>query len=300
MPRHLGLAVGALLLLSGCLPPPGVRNAERGPDPGEVDKLKDRVESLQKALGQQGQKLAKLRQAMASKDQSETDPPELTERLGLMKERVHELGGRTEVNGHELDRLSRQLEKQLTQIRAELEQLDNRIVALEEKSYAMAGDPAEENNMGAMKAPQKGGGSSDATDESAKPEDRPADERAYRDAFQSLRAGDYEKSIEGFQKFLGNHPESEYADNAQYWLGEAFYVRGKYERALEAFQGVGQRFPESDKGPAALLKKGYAYYELQDYRNARKTLLKVVEEYPDHRVAGLAQQRLERIRKEQF
>jgi len=99
---------------------------------------------------------------------------------------------------------------------------------------------------------------------------------------------------------LARFPDSRYADNAQYWLGESYYVQGKYERALEAFQEVGERFPESDKVPDALLKQGFAYYELSDYRRARQTLMGVTERFPDHRVGKYARDRLERIRQEQL
>jgi tol-pal system protein YbgF len=115
-----------------------------------------------------------------------------------------------------------------------------------------------------------------------------------------VKDGEYEKAREALRKFLKEYPGSEYADNAQYWLAETYYVMGEYENALEEFQSVTAEYPQSDKVPGAKLKQGYSYYELQDYRQARKELIEVMDEYPDHRVASMAKQQLEQIRKEQF
>ena len=85
------------------------------------------------------------------------------------------------------------------------------------------------------------------------------------------------------------------ADNAQYWLGEAYYVNKQYPESLAAFQRVVEKFPGSRKLPDALLKIGYCDYELKDYSAARSALEQVAAKYPDSASARLAQQRLEKM-----
>ena len=59
---------------------------------------------------------------------------------------------------------------------------------------------------------------------------------AYSKAFALLKEGQYKQSIVAFEKFKASYPNSKYADNAQYWLGEASYVSRDYKKALTEFQ----------------------------------------------------------------
>jgi tol-pal system protein YbgF len=120
----------------------------------------------------------------------------------------------------------------------------------------------------------------------------------YESAFDSLKEGRYAEAARRFQAFLDQYPESEFAPNAQYWLGESYYVTQNYQIALEAFQRLLSRFPSSNKAPDALLKVGYCHYELRQWAQAESTLNQVVQQYPDTTVARLAQGRLRALRLE--
>jgi tol-pal system protein YbgF len=120
----------------------------------------------------------------------------------------------------------------------------------------------------------------------------------YTAAFDLLKEGQYSKSITSFGSFLANYPNSKYADNAQYWLGEANYVSREYKTALDAFQTLIAKYPESTKIPGARLKIGYTYYELKNWSAAKDALMQVVKLYPDTSVATKANDRLERIKRE--
>lgn len=127
----------------------------------------------------------------------------------------------------------------------------------------------------------------------------PEAERAlYDKAFQSLKDLKYADAAEQFRDFLGVYPNSEYADNAQYWLGESYYVTRNYEIALEAFQGLMSNYPDSPKVPDGLLKIGYTHYELKQWDQARAALTQVQEQYPDTTLARLAGSRLRSMKLE--
>lgn len=126
-----------------------------------------------------------------------------------------------------------------------------------------------------------------------------ADEKAAYDmAFQALKELRYADAAEDFQSFLDQYPNSEYADNAQYWLGESYYVTRNYDIALQAFQTLLDQYPESPKGPDALLKVGYTHYELEQWDSARAALTQVQENYPDSTLSRLAENRLRSMRME--
>ena len=121
---------------------------------------------------------------------------------------------------------------------------------------------------------------------------------AYDQAFQSLKDLKYADAAQQFQSFLNQYPNSEYADNAQYWLGESYYVTRNYDIALEAFQNLLSNYPDSPKIADGLLKIGYTHYELKQWDQARAALTQVQEQYPDTTLARLAGSRLRSMKLE--
>lgn len=127
----------------------------------------------------------------------------------------------------------------------------------------------------------------------------PDDEKAaYDQAFQALKDLRYADAAEEFQAFLTRYPGSDYADNAQYWLGESYYVTRNYDLALKSFQDLLDHFPDSPKAPDALLKIGYTHYELEQWDSARAALTQVQEQYPESTLSRLAENRLRSMRME--
>ncbi len=125
-----------------------------------------------------------------------------------------------------------------------------------------------------------------------------AEKAAYEKAFQALKELRYADAAQEFQGFLDRYPQSEYAGNAQYWLGESYYVTRNYEIALTSFQRLLDRYPQSTKVPDALLKIGYTHYELKQWDQARAALAQVQADYPDTTLARLAENRLRSMRME--
>lgn len=120
----------------------------------------------------------------------------------------------------------------------------------------------------------------------------------YSKAYTLLIEGQYEQSIKAFERFKSAYPDSKYADNAQYWLGEANSALRKYKEALAVFQQLIAQYPESPKIPGARLKIGYMYFELKNWSAARETLQQVMSMYPDTKVAKMANERLQRMKRE--
>ena len=118
---------------------------------------------------------------------------------------------------------------------------------------------------------------------------------AYAQAFEALKSGNYGAAIAGFRLYLADYPSGDLADNAQYWLGETYYVTRDYDNAAVAFRAVGERWPNSRKAPDALLKLGFTQYELKQYAEARATLTQVTKRFPDSEAAKLAAERLKRL-----
>jgi len=121
---------------------------------------------------------------------------------------------------------------------------------------------------------------------------------AYTRAFNTLKEGRYKQAIDEFKAFQKNYPESAYAANAQYWLGETYSVSRDYKTSLNEFQKVVSDYPDSNKVEGALLKIGFTYYEMQDWSSAKTALELVINKYPGTTVARKAKERLQRMKRE--
>ena len=78
----------------------------------------------------------------------------------------------------------------------------------------------------------------------------------YLKAFGLYSANSFPAAIESFESFLKNNPQSDYAANALYWIGECHYTLSHLPKAKEAFSKVAENYPKSSKTPDALLKLG--------------------------------------------
>lgn len=125
-----------------------------------------------------------------------------------------------------------------------------------------------------------------------------AEKAAYDQAFQSLKDLRYADSADQFRAFLDQYPDSDWADNAQYWLGESYYVTKNYALAIESFSQLMERYPDSPKVADAMLKLGYTHYELKQWEQAENALAGVTQQYPGTTVARLAESRLRSMRME--
>lgn len=115
----------------------------------------------------------------------------------------------------------------------------------------------------------------------------------YRAAVELVKAGKTADAVTALRAFLRSYPRHEYADNAQYWLGEAFYATKDYQHALVEFRATIETYPRGNKVPDALLKVGYCYTALGQTDKARAVLEQVVNLYPKSEPAALAAKRLE-------
>ncbi len=95
-----------------------------------------------------------------------------------------------------------------------------------------------------------------------------------------------------FASSCAKSPKSEYADDAQYWIGEAYFANRDYNRAILEFNEVLLRYPKGDKVPAALLRQASAFAELGDKVDARLVLQKLVSEHGDSPEAEKGRQKL--------
>ncbi|MFQ5542609.1 MAG: tol-pal system protein YbgF [Candidatus Binatia bacterium] len=125
--------------------------------------------------------------------------------------------------------------------------------------------------------------------------ERDDERRDYDRAWKLIERKDYRGAIARFKRFLKKHSKSEYADNAQYWIGESYYAIRQFDQAILEFDAVRRKYPNGDKVPAALLKQGFAFAELGDKVDARLILQELIVRYPDSKEAVKAKEKVKSL-----
>jgi tol-pal system protein YbgF len=120
-------------------------------------------------------------------------------------------------------------------------------------------------------------------------------DQVYSSVYNDYLMGNYELAIAGFQDFLTNFPDSEYSDNASYYLGVCYHEKGRYEQAIQAFDQAINLYPRADKTPPAYFKKGSAQERLYLSAEAIETWRKLATIFPESQEAILAVQELDRL-----
>lgn len=117
----------------------------------------------------------------------------------------------------------------------------------------------------------------------------------YDDAYLDLNRGNYSLALVGFQDYLRKSPDSELADNAQYWIGECYYAQRDFHKATDEFLKVEQNYPKGDKVPASLLKVAYSYLQVEDRGAARRVLRDLVSRFPSSEEAAQGRAKLQML-----
>ena len=91
---------------------------------------------------------------------------------------------------------------------------------------------------------------------------------------------DYGAAEVAFKTFLQNHPRNALSGNAQYWLGESFYVRGQYKNAAGAFLKGYTVYSKSVKAPDSLLKLAMSLKRLGQKQAACETFAELGVRFP--------------------
>lgn len=120
-------------------------------------------------------------------------------------------------------------------------------------------------------------------------------QRLYDSAYRDFVKGQYALAQQGFVQYLQMFPESDLADNAQYWIGECNYSQKKYAEAIQAFQTVITKYPEGEKVPAAMLKMSYAQIASGKTAAAKENLAALIKRFPQANEANLARTRLQEL-----
>ena len=242
---------------------------------------------------------------------------ELMGRLEQLQAEVQQLTGKVDEQAFRIDELKKHQTKMYSDFDERLQGIENKANGTEqptaESTSETAGTGDEAPKEGESLAPAPEAVPANEAIPVNKPESAPAEKpldnqapkpkpdtgqvsgpekQEYQQAYNELRNGHTNQSIDQFKAYLVKYPTGVYANNAQYWLGEAYRVNQDNEAARKAFNDVIGKYPDAAKVPDALLKLGYIEIDQKNMAKAREYLTRVITDYPKSPAALLASKKL--------
>jgi len=216
-------------------------------------------------------------------------------RLNDVEQQLRDLTGRVEELGHKLDQATQDLQSYK-------EANDLRFQELQGGGAAAGATGAATAGAGAAAKPSV---TFDAGNTAAKPaqvaEAAPlvtlpagTPQVQYDFAIDLLKRGQFPEARDAFKQFLAQHPKDTLAGNAQYWLGETYYVQQQYKDAADSFLKGYTTYSKSSKAPDSLLKLGMTLGALKQKDAACATFGQLKEQFPHASPAVVARNKQER------
>ncbi|MBI2218489.1 MAG: tol-pal system protein YbgF [Candidatus Rokubacteria bacterium] len=115
-------------------------------------------------------------------------------------------------------------------------------------------------------------------------------EQVYAAALGTFRAREHGQAVLEFLDFIGRFPKHPLAGNAQYWIGEAYYVQRDYRQAIAEFEKVFDHGARHRKVPDALLKIGMSHRALREVAKAADVWRRLVRDHPKSDAAAKARE----------
>ena len=116
-------------------------------------------------------------------------------------------------------------------------------------------------------------------------------EQLFAVAYSDYSRGNDALALSEFRQYVGAYPDSELADNAEYWIGEILYAQKKYRGAVDAFFRVFDISPKGDKAAIALYKRALALAEMGRRDEAVAQLNALIKAYPKRPESEMAKKR---------
>ena len=123
----------------------------------------------------------------------------------------------------------------------------------------------------------------------------PDPDSLYNSGLTDYNSGQYDLAIQAFQDYLHYYGGTDRASNAQFYIGDSYYIQKKYKNAITEYDKCIERYPQGNKAAEAQLRKGFALLELGERSAGARELRSVIEQYPNSHEADLARQRLRKL-----
>ncbi|HXE11971.1 MAG TPA: tetratricopeptide repeat protein [Bryobacteraceae bacterium] len=105
-------------------------------------------------------------------------------------------------------------------------------------------------------------------------------ESAWQNAEKDRLGGNTDLALKEYQDYITYFPNTDYAPNAQFEIGEIYYNKQDYPNALKAFDTLLERFPDNPRTRSAHFMKGQTLLHTGDKDGAVQEFKYIVANYP--------------------
>ncbi|MFQ5538970.1 MAG: tol-pal system protein YbgF [Candidatus Binatia bacterium] len=281
------------VFFSGCVGPQELTLVEREQQRLRIENATVREENTALRSGLDGVR-SRLADTQATLQEMQRDLSAFGEKIREIQHQVNrQMGLSAREGGQRIKDLSAQIARIDDELKAQ-----GALLQAREKEFKVLHEAVLRVTQGRANTAATGGVALGTKPEQVKPVlsgERDDERRDYDRAWKLIERKDYRGAIARFKRFLKKHSKSEYADNAQYWIGESYYAIRQFDQAILEFDAVRRKYPNGDKVPAALLKQGFAFAELGDKVDARLILQELIVRYPDSKEAVKAKEKVKSL-----
>lgn len=198
-----------------------------------------------------------------------------------LETQLRQMNGRLEEQSHEIRQLRTELERFSSDARMRFDALEAKKVQSQPAVSALQKEGTQEQQPYKWSSKSVQQQNSVIDPQPVALSKLPGDQAAasYESAFSLLKAARYDEAEQGFVGFLKTYPDHALVGNAQYWLGETYYVRGKYDEAAQAFAEGFKKYPKGAKAPDNLLKLGMSLAAMGKKEDACLALAQIDQEF---------------------
>jgi tol-pal system protein YbgF len=257
----------------------------------DVALLQDQVRTLQRAQDEKFAAMqALVQQTLDSVNRTNTAVAVMENKINdALKAQQQLAGGAVAGVGQKLDQMS----EDFRAVRESVLDMNTRMGKLDAK---MADLQNLINTMRTPVAPPPGSpNSGDLGTTTQAPTGPPAGMQAgatYTNAYRDYMGRKDDLAMQEFSDYLKYFPKTDFAPNAQYYIGDIYYRKGDYENALPAFDAVLEQYTDSSKTPDAHFMKGMTLLKLGKRDAAAREFRDVYAKDPTSEIAARAKEQL--------
>ncbi len=251
----------------------------------DVATLNEQIKNLQQSI-QQNQTELKLgiQQATDIANRANTSIAVLQSNIeNILGKQASAVGQTAAGVGTKVDQLTeefRSVRETIADMNTRLGKLDQKVTDLANAARTIQSPPPAPGTTGAPSAGSGGpppGASAEAT---------------YQAAYRDMTGGNLDLALQEFSDYLKWFPQTDYAPNAQFYIGDIYYRKADLNNAIAAFDAVLERYSENPKSVDARYMKGLALVQAGKPTAAAKEFRQIVEKYPGTEQAAKAKAQL--------
>ncbi len=120
-------------------------------------------------------------------------------------------------------------------------------------------------------------------------------EQAYQTALTDYTKGNLDLALQEFSDYVKTFPNTDFAPNAQFYIGETYRRKGDLPSAIDAYNQVIDGYKDNSKTPDAFYMKGVTLVQAGKPTAAKKEFTELIRRYPNTDLASKAKSQLKSL-----